>query len=100
MKKISLFLFACCATFFASAQITGGTWHLTGGGGFMGRTSTSEGMGNSFEIKENWGWVEFGGGYLFTDNIGAGLDLNLESYAQLTEGNKTSSYNNTGAQIY
>jgi hypothetical protein len=99
MKKFSFILLAFVSSLFINAQITGGSWVLMGGGGYFSNTSKSEGVGDPIEFKFNQGFLDFGGMYLFTDNIGAGLALTLDNSVSLTDGNKTSSAGVFGLQL-
>ncbi len=99
MKKVSLFLVALFATIYVSAQVEGGNIVLMGGGGFFTNTNTSETPNNKFESKFNQGFLDFGGMYMFTNNIGAGLALQLNNTTNFSDGDKTSSSSVFGAVV-
>jgi hypothetical protein len=100
MKKAFTLAAALCTAVTINAQVEQGAIVLMGGGGIYSFTSTDEGPGDDSEFKFSGQFLNFGGQYLLTDNIGVGLNLNLEAMTQFSDGDKTSRQTLNGATLF
>ena len=99
MKKLFILALASFIAFSISAQINASSWVLMGGAGYFQNTNKSESPNFNSEVSTRSGVLDFGGMYLFTDNIGGGLTLNSSGGTNYSGDNKASSWNTFGATL-
>lgn len=99
MKKMTTLAVTLFAAMALNAQVQQGAIVLMGGGGINSYTSTDMGGGNSDETKTNYSFLNFGGMYLLTEQIGVGLNVNSTNWRGEQDGKKNYKQSMFGATV-